>query len=343
MSKKIVTFGEIMLRLKSPGAQRLFQSDCLEATFGGGEANVAVSLANFGLKSHYITALPENVVGKAAASEVAKFGVDVSGVEYMPGRLGIYFLEAGYAQRPSVVVYDRTDSVIANAAPGTFAWDEIFQDAEWFHVTGITPAISKSAADLTIEAVRRAKALNVTVSCDLNYRAKLWKYGAEAREIMPEIIKNTDVIIANEEDIQKSLGISPDAEKQGKGLDLGYYEKLTGQVLEAYPNVKKIAVTLRESISANHNLWSGCINNRSAFLHSKKYDITDIVDRVGGGDSFSAGLIYALSDQREDDFALEFAVGASCLKHSISGDFNRVSTDEVMRLLGGDATGRIQR
>ncbi len=343
MSKKIVTFGEIMLRLKSPGVERLFQSDRMEATFGGGEANVAASLANFGEESYYITALPDNAIGKAAAAELSRFGVDVSGIRYVPGRMGIYFLEAGAAQRPSIVIYDRADSAIAKAGPGLFDWDELFRGAAWFHVTGITPALSRSAADLTLEAVKAAKKANVTVSYDLNYRAKLWKYGAQPNEVTAPIMQYTDVIIANEEDIQQSLGITVDATKEGGGLDLAYYKQLTSRVREQFPNVAKVAVTLRESLSANHNLWSACLNDGKEFLHSKKYDIADIVDRVGGGDAFCGGLIHALAGGGGNAFALEFAVAASCLKHSISGDFNRVSADEVLRLVGGDATGRIQR
>lgn len=342
--KRVVTFGEIMLRLKAPGYERFFQSNMLEATFGGGEANVAVSLANFGMDAEFVTVLPNTDIGKAAEAEVRRFGVDVSHIAYSDKtRLGIYFLEAGAAQRPSKVVYDRSGSAVSQIAPGMIDWKEVFKNAAWYHVTGITPAISMEAAEQTIASIKAAKEAGVTVSCDLNYRAKLWNYGKKAPEVMREVVKYTDVVIANEEDFQKSLGISSDVEA-GKGeLNLEVYRSISEQVLRDYENVKIVAITLRESKSANRNGWSACLNDRKEFIHSQKYDITDIVDRVGGGDSFSAGLIYGMMNGMTKEHALQFAVGASCLKHSIIGDFNRVSVEEVEKFVGGDTSGRIQR
>lgn len=343
MSGKFVTFGEVMLRLKSPGYERFFQSPVLEATFGGGEANVAVSLANYGFDAKFVTALPGNDIGCACTGELARFGVDTGSIQYTDHRMGIYFLETGANQRPSKVVYDRADSAIANAGPGDFNWKEIFKDAGWFHVTGITPAISASAAEAAMEAVKAASDAGVTVSCDFNYRKKLWKYGKSAPEVMNELVKHVDVGIANEEDCQKSLGISVDVDVESGELDVKKYEALTRKVLDTFPKMKKIAITLRESRSANHNGWSACLRDEAGFYVSRKYEITDIVDRVGGGDSFAAGLIAGLNlfDAPED--SLNFAVAASCLKHSVSGDFNRVSREEVEKLMKGDASGRVQR
>ena len=343
MAQRIVTFGEIMLRLKSPGFERLFQSPALEATFGGGEANVAVSLANFGMDTAFVTVLPKNDIGNACLAELRKFGVDVSSIARGSGRLGIYFLEAGANQRASKVIYDRANSCIALAKPGDLDWDGIFKGATWFHITGITPAISQSAADLSMQAVKAAKKAGLTVSCDFNYRGKLWKYGKKAPEVMTELVKHVDVGIANEEDCQKSLGIKADVNVEKGELDTAQYQALTGKVLKAFPNLKMIAITLRESISADSNGWSACLNDGKQFLLSKSYSITDIVDRVGGGDSFSAGLIYGLCKDMQPKSALEFAVAASCLKHSILGDFNLMTVEEVEKLAGGDASGRVQR
>jgi 2-dehydro-3-deoxygluconokinase len=343
MGKKVITFGEIMLRLKSEGFYRLFQTPLLEATFGGGEANVAVSLAKFGMDAAYVTALPKNDIGNACLGELRKYGVDTSLIRQTEGRMGIYFLETGANQRGSNVIYDRADSAIARSKTGDFDWKKIFRDAAWFHITGITPAISQSAADLSMEAVIAAKEMGLTVSCDLNYRKNLWKYGKNAAEVMTELVKYVDICIANEEDCQKSLGISVDVEVEKGELDTEAYRMLTEKVLAACPGMKTIAITLRESRSADHNDWSGCLNDRKEFILSRKYSITDIVDRVGGGDAFSAGLIYGLNnyDSRED--ALNFAVAASCLKHSINGDFNLAGLQEVKKLMGGDASGRVQR
>jgi len=343
MSNKVITFGEIMLRLKSPGCERLFQSSTLEATFGGGEANVAVSLANFGINAAFVTVLPKNDIGNACLAELRRFGVDTALIARGTGRLGIYYLESGANQRASKVIYDRSHSAIALAKPGALDWQNIFDGASWFHISGITPAISQSAAELSLAAVQAARQTGLTVSCDFNYRSKLWKYGKTAPEIMGELVKHVDIGIANEEDCQKSLGITVAVDvSQGK-LDTAKYQALTEKVLKTFPNLKLIAVTLRESHSADHNGWSACLNDRNQFLLSRKYDITDIVDRVGGGDAFAAGLIYGLINKRKPEDALNFAVAASCLKHAIPGDFNRVTVAEVDKLSSGDASGRVQR
>ena len=340
---KVVTMGEIMLRLKSPAMERFFQSPMLEATFGGGEANVAVSLANYGMDAKYVTVLPDNDIAKACVRELRGFGVDVSDIVYKDGRMGIYFLESGSNQRASKVIYDRADSSIALAKVGDIDFAKVFSDASWFHITGITPAISESAAELSMEAVKTAKKMGLTVSCDLNFRKNLWKYGKVAKEIMCELTKYVDVIIANEEDCQKSLGIENNQHVESGELDTKKYEELAKSVLDAYPNAQKIAITLRESKSASHNNWSACIYNRKEFYVSKKYEIKNIVDRVGGGDSFAGGLIYGLNNYETDAQALEFAVAASCLKHSIGGDYNRATLAEVKALMGGDGSGRVQR
>jgi 2-dehydro-3-deoxygluconokinase len=343
MSKNIVTFGEIMLRLAPPGMEKFLQTPQFVATFGGGEANVAVSIAQFGLPAVYVTALPENPIADACVAELRRFGVDTSKIVRGKGRLGIYYLEGGANQRPSKVVYDRAGSTIAQAKPGDIAWDSVFADAGWLHVTGITPAISASAADLSMEAVQKARAAGVTVSCDLNYRKNLWKYGKTAAEIMRELVKFVDIAIANEEDVQMALGIQADVDVHSGELDRAQYEKVAAKVLEAYPEMKGIAITLRESKSASHNGWSACFHNRKEFLLSRHYDITHIVDRVGGGDSFAGGLIYGLTTLPSHQEALEFAVAASCLKHSVPGDFNRCTVDDVKSLLKSGGSGRVQR
>ncbi len=340
---KVLTFGEIMLRLKSPGTERFFQSPAFEATFGGGEANVAVSLANYGMDAAYLTVLPNNSIGDECVNELRRFGVDTTRILRGKGRMGIYFLESGANQRASKVVYDRAYSAIALAKPGDIDWDKAFEGVEWFHITGITPAISESAMELSLESVKEAKKRGVTVSCDLNFRKKLWQYGKTAPEVMGELAKYVDVAIANEEDCQKSLGIKVDVEVESGELDSKKYEELSNKVLAAYPNMKAIAITLRESHSADWNGWSACLNYGGKFYLSKKYEIRDIVDRVGGGDSFAGGLIYGLNNYEDKQQALEFAVAASCLKHSILGDFNRVSVSEVETLMKGDGSGRVQR
>jgi len=340
---KVLTFGEIMLRLKAPGVERFFQSPLMEATFGGGEANVAVSLANYGMDAAFLTVLPDNVLGDEAVKELRKFGVDTSRIIRGKGRLGIYFLEGGANQLPSKVVYDRDYSAIALARQGDIDWDKAFDGIDWFHITGITPAISESAMELSLESVKAAKAKNIVVSCDLNFRKNLWKYGKKAPEVMGELAKYVDIAIANEEDCQKSLGISIDVNVEDGELDRSEYKELSDKVLKEYPNMKMIAITLRESQSADINGWAACLNDRGNFYVSRKYEIRDIVDRVGGGDSFAGGLIYGLNNCGDKQEALEFAVAASCLKHSIHGDFNRVSVSDVEKLAGGDASGRVQR
>ena len=340
---KYLTFGEIMLRLRAPGHERFFQSNMMEATFGGGEANVAVSLANFGEDAAYLTVLPKNALGDECIRELRRFGVDTKRVVRGEGRMGIYFLEAGANQLPSKVIYDRANSAIALAKPGDIDWDKAFEGVDWFHITGITPAISESAMELSLESVKEAKKRGITVSCDLNYRKNLWKYGKTASEVMRELAKYVDVAIANEEDVQKSLGITVDVDVASGELDREKYRKLGDKVLEQYPDMKLIAITLRESHSADWNGWAACLNDREHFYVSKKYEIRDIIDRVGGGDSFAGGLLYGLNHYEDKQAALEFAVAASCLKHSIIGDFNRVGVADVEKLAGGDGSGRVQR
>ncbi len=342
---KVVTFGEIMLRLKSPAFERWFQSPTLEATFGGGEANVAVSLANYGMDASFVTVLPDNAIGDACLRELRGFGVDTSAIVRKPGRMGIYYLETGAVQRPSKVVYDRANSAIAEASPADINWEKALEGAGWFHITGITPAISESAAELSLAAVKTAKKLGLHVSCDLNYRKNLWKYGKTADQVMTELVKYVDTIIANEEDFQKSLLLKAESQSavETGELNVEQYKAIARLAMEKYPNVKRVAITLRESKSANHNDWSACLYNGKDFFLSRKYAITDIVDRVGGGDSFGAGLIYGLNNYSNEQSALEFAVAASCLKHTISGDFNRVSVSEVEGLMKGSGSGRVQR
>lgn len=340
---KVLTFGEIMLRLKAVGQERLFQSPMLEATFGGGEANVAVSLANYGMDAAFVTVLPDNAVADACIGELRRFNVDTTRIQKGPGRVGIYYLESGANQLPSKVVYDRAYSAIALAKPGDIDWDAVFQGVNWFHITGITPAISESAMELSLESVKIAKQKAITVSCDLNYRKNLWKYGKRTAEVMRELANYVDVAIANEEDVQKSLEITTDVVVESGELDRAKYKALGDKVLAAYPNMKMIAITLRESHSADWNGWAACLNDGENFYVSKKYEIRDIVDRVGGGDSFAGGLIYGLNTYEDKQKALEFAVAASCLKHSILGDFNRVGAGDVEKLMGGDGTGRVQR
>ncbi len=340
---KTVTFGEMMLRLTSKGHKRLFQDSELDATFGGGEGNVAVSLANYGFDSSFVTVFPDNPIADACINELRRFGVDTSHIVRGEGRMGVYFLEAGANQRPSNVIYDRAYSAISLAQKGCIDWDNVFEGKDWFHITGITPAISQNAKDLSIEAMVAAKKNGVTISFDLNFRKKLWKYNKSATEIMPELVKLADVVIANEEDVQKSLGITLDIEVTSGKLDTDMYKTLSNKVLDTYPNLKSIAITLRESISADINGWSACFNDRKQFYLSRRYEIRDIIDRVGGGDSFCGGLIYGLNSYKDRQQSLEFAVAASCLKHSIYGDFNRVAIAEVERLMGGDASGRVQR
>ncbi len=345
MNCKVVTFGEIMLRLKSPGFERFFQSPSLEATFGGGEANVCVSLANFGMDTAFVTLLPNNDIGEACLRELRGFGIDVSNIVRNSNRIGIYFLETGAVQRPSKVIYDRAESAIAKAKPGDIDWNKAFSGANWFHFTGITPALSQGAADLCLEAVKAAKALGLHVSCDLNYRKNLWKYGKTASEVMRELTRFVDTVVANEEDFQMALGLKAEShgDVESGELNVEQYMAIATLAMQEFPNIKRVAITLRESKNANHNDWSACLYNGKDFLLSRKYQITHIVDRVGGGDSFGAGLIYGINTYGDEKKALEFAVAASCLKHTINGDFNRVSVAEVESLMKGSGSGRVQR
>jgi len=341
--KKYITFGEIMLRLKPLNSERLFQSPLLEATFGGGEANVAVGLARFGLNVAYVSVIPNNPIGDACIGELRRQGVDTSLIVRKGDRLGIYFLESGANQRASKVIYDRSHSAIAEAKLGDINWDKVFEGASWFHITGITPAISLSASELSIEAVKKAREKGLTISCDLNFRGKLWKYGKSAPEVMTELVRYIDIAVGNEEDCQKSLGVKVDIDVESGRLQAEKYKELTDKILSLYPNIKKIAITLRESHSANYNGWSAVLNNRKDFLVSKKYEIHNIVDRVGGGDTFAAGLIYGFNNLNSDKETLEFAVAASCLAHSIPGDLPLLSVEEVKSLAGGKGSGRVQR
>jgi len=341
--KKYITFGEIMLRLKPPNRERFFQSPLLEATFGGGEANVAVGLARFGLNVAYVSVIPNNSIGDACIGELRRENIDTSPIVRKGNRLGIYFLEVGANQRPSGVIYDRSHSAIAEASPGDINWEKVFDGASWLHISGITPAISLSASELSLEAVKKAREKGITISCDLNFRKNLWQYGKSAPEVMTELVKYVDIALGNEEDCQKSLGIKMDIDVESGKFQTEKYRELTDNVLGLYSNIKKIAITLRESHSANHNGWSAVLNNREEFFISKKYEIHNIVDRVGGGDAFAAGLIYGFDNLNSDKESLEFAVAASCLKHSIPGDLPLLSLKEVESLMGGASSGRVQR
>lgn len=342
---KIVTFGEIMLRLKSPDNQRFFQTSALEATFGGGEANVAVSLSLLGKDVAFVSSVPDTPIGQGAINELRRYGVNTNFIrKEKNGRLGIYFLESGACSRPSSVIYDREESCISKAQVQDFDFKTILNDANWFHITGITPAISQTAAYVALEAVLQAKKAGGTVSVDLNYRKKLWNYGKTAPEVMCKLAEKADVLIANEEDIQKSLGIELDSVDVTKGhLEQEGYKILLQKVKDKFPNLQIVAVTLRESFSADKNGWSALLLGKEGFFVSKKYIIDDIVDRVGGGDAFSAGLIYGLQEYTDEQKALDFATAASCLKHTIPGDFNLSTKNEILTLMGGDGSGRVQR
>jgi len=339
----VVTLGEVMLRLKSPGFERMFQSPMLEATFGGAEANVAASLAQFGVDARFVSAIPANNIGDSCIATLRSFGVDTSMVLRQGERLGIYFLENGANQRPSRVTYDRAGSSISTVKASDFDWNAVFDGADWFHISGVTPAISASAAELSIAAARAARERGITVSCDYNYRKNLWRYGKKAPEVMRELVAYAHVGIANEEDCQKALGIEVDVDVSSGYLGHDKYRVLAERVLDEFPNLRRQVITLRESHSADRNGWSAVLHNRRDFLSSTQYEITDIVDRVGGGDSFAAGVIYGLRAYGDDLRALEFATAASCLKHSILGDVNRVTVAEVEALVAGDASGRVQR
>jgi 2-dehydro-3-deoxygluconokinase len=342
---KVVTFGEVMLRLATPGFQRFDQVDNFSATFGGGEANVAVSLANYGVDVDFVTRLPENDIALACMKDLRKHGVGTNKIIWGGERLGIYFLESGAVSRGSKVVYDRAHSSVSEIKPGMIDWDAVFEGVSWFHWTGITPAISQGAANVCLEAIKAANEKGITVSTDLNFRKNLWKYGKKASEVMPELVAGCDVILGNEEDAEKVLGIKAEGVDVTAGEVTGAaYESVSKQIMEQFPRCKKVITTLRGSISASHNSWSGVLWDGNKLYEAPTYQITHIVDRVGGGDSFMGGLIYGLLTWPKDDQkALNFAVAASCLKHTIYGDYNRVSVDEVMKLMEGDASGRVAR
>ena len=338
---RVITFGEIMLRLAPNGYYRFFQDDQLQATFGGGEANVSVSLANFGMDSVYVTKLPEHAIGQAAVNSLRYFGVDTSKIVRGGDRVGIYFLEKGASQRGSVCIYDRAHSAIQEAQPSDFDWDDIFEGADWFHFTGITPALGANLVEICKQACIAAKANGVKISCDLNYRGKLWTR-AEAREAMTELCKYVDVCISNEEDAKDVFGIEAEnTDIYGGKLNKDGYKSVAKQLADKF-GFEKVAITLRSSISANDNDWAAMLYDGENYCFSKEYHL-HIVDRVGGGDSFGGGLIYALLSGKDSQAAIEFAVAASALKHSIEGDFNRVSVKEVEKLAGGDGSGRVQR
>ena len=345
--KKIITFGEIMLRLATPGYLRFAQANNLEATFGGGEANVAVSLANYGMDAQFVTRLPNNDIAKACVCDLHKHGVKTDHIIYGGERLGIYFLETGAVARASKVIYDRAHSAISEIEPGMIDWEKVFDGADWFHWTGITPAISQGAADVCREAIKAANRMGVVVSCDLNYRKNLWNYGKTASEVMPELVEGCDIILGNEEDAEKVFGIKPenfDATATAGEVNAAEFESVCSQLMQRFPRAKKVIITLRGSINANHNTWGGVLYDGSTLYQSPRYDITHIVDRVGGGDSFMGGLIYGLLTYPDNDQqALNFAVAASCLKHTIYGDYNMVTVAEVENLMKGDGSGRVSR
>lgn len=338
---KIVTFGEIMLRLAPEGYYRFFQNDRMQATFGGGEANVAVSLANFGHESVYVTKLPSHAIGQAAVDSLRAFGVDTKNIVRGGGRVGIYFLEKGASQRGSVCIYDRAHSAIQEASPADFDWKRIFDGADWFHFTGITPALGENLVEICLEACKAAKARGVKISCDLNYRGKLWTR-QQAREAMTKLCEYVDVCISNEEDAKDVFGIeAQNTDIYGGKLDKNGYKSVAKQLASRF-GFEKVAITLRSSISASDNDWAGMLFDGEDYYFSKEYHL-HIVDRVGGGDSFGGGLIHSLVSGKDSKEAIEFAVAASALKHSVEGDFNRVSVSEVEKLAKGDGSGRVQR
>jgi 2-dehydro-3-deoxygluconokinase len=342
---KVITFGEIMMRLAPPGFERFTQARSFDVIYGGGEANVAVSLANYGIDVDYVTRLPANDLGDACVMFLRQYGVGTSKIVRGGARLGIYFLEMGAMQRPSKVIYDRDDSSIATIQPGMVDWKEVFADASWFHWTGITPAISESLAAVCLEGAKTAHEMGLTVSCDLNYRSKLWKWGKQPGEVMPDMVQYCDVAIGNEEDAAKVFGIhAPDTDVTSGEVDAVRYRSVCEKLVARFPNLETVSITLRGSLSASHNTWSGILWHEGKVYLAPVYDITHIVDRVGGGDSFMGGLIYGLNTYVDDpQRALGFAVAASCLKHSIYGDFNMVAVAEVEKLMGGDVSGRVSR
>lgn len=338
---KVITFGEIMLRLEPEGYNRFVQAEKYLATYGGGEANVAVSLANYGIDAAFVTKLPKHEIGQAAVNSLRKFGVDTSYIARGGERVGIYFLEKGASQRPSKVIYDRAGSSIATAQSEDFDWDKIFEGVDWFHFTGITPALNPTLADICLEACKAAAARNITISCDLNYRKKLWTK-EEAGKTMDALCKYVNVCIANEEDAADVFGIRAEGtDVTGGKVNHEGYKEVAAKLQERF-GFKTVAITLRTSISANDNQWAAMLYENGEYYFSKSYNM-HIVDRVGGGDSFGGGLIYASLQNMDSQKKIEFAVAASCLKHSIEGDFNMVSVDEVLKLAEGDGSGRVQR
>ncbi len=343
---KVVTFGEIMVRLGAPDYLKLIQANRFDVSYAGAEANVAVSLANYGLETDYITCLPDNPIAERCIMDLRGHKVGVDHIQRTGKRMGILYLETGSNARPSKVYYDREDSSIATVVPGSIDWKEILKDATWFHWTGITPALSANAAAECLKAIKSANELGVTVSCDINYRGNLWKYGKTAAEVMPEMVAGSDIILGNEEDCEKVFGIKPkdfDASRTNGNIDQNSFLSVCQQMMENFPRCKKMVVTLRGAINANHNTWGGVLYNGKELIESRRYDITDIVDRVGGGDSFMGGLIFGLLHYEDDRKALEFATAASCLKHTLKGDYNWVTVQEVESLMGGDASGRVKR
>ena len=343
--KVVITFGEIMMRLSPPDHQRFVQARGFDLIYGGGESNVAVTLANFGLATRFISRLPDNDLGLACEMYLKQFGLDTSQLVRGGDRLGIYFHEFGAMQRGSKVIYDRAGSSLATIEPGMIDWDAAFQDACWFHFTGITPAISQGAAAVCLEAATKARALGLTVSCDINYRGKLWKWGRSAAEVMPELVSLADVVVGNEEDADKTFGIKAPETDVTKGIVKGeQYRHVAEELVRRFPQVKKVGITLRGSKSASHNSWSGLYYDGQAHHQAPIYEITHMVDRVGGGDAFAGGLIYGLLKVPDNpQKIIDFAVAASCLKHSIVGDFNLVTVEEVEKLMKGDASGRVAR
>lgn len=343
---KVVTFGEIMVRLGAPDYLKLIQANKFDVSYAGAEANVAVSLANYGLETDYITCLPDNPIAERCIMDLRGHKVGVDHIQRTGKRMGILYLETGSNARPSKVFYDREDSSIATVVPSSIDWKEILQDATWFHWTGITPALSANAASECLKAIKTANELGVTVSCDINYRGNLWKYGKTAAEVMPEMVAGSDIILGNEEDCEKVFGIKPkdfDAAKTNGKVDQSSFLSVCQQMMERFPRCKKMVVTLRGAINANHNTWGGVLYNGKELIESRRYDITDIVDRVGGGDSFMGGLIFGLLHYQDDRKALEFASAASCLKHTLKGDYNWVTIQEVENLMSGDSSGRVKR
>ena len=343
--KKVVTFGEIMLRLNPPGFLRFGQAHSFDVAYGGGEANVSASLANFGMATNFVTRLPKNDLGDACLAYLRSYGVGTAKIIRGGKRIGIYFLENGAVQRGSKVIYDREGSSVAEIKKGMVDWEAVFADADWFHWTGITPAVSESLCQVCSEGIVKARQMGLTVSCDLNYRAKLWKWGKKAGEVMPELVGQSDIAVGNEEDADKVFGIkAPDTDVAAGRVEGKKFAAVAEGLKRAFPNLKLIGITLRGSVSASRNTWSGILYDGSRLYTGPMFDITDIVDRVGGGDAFVGGLIYGLRTYGRDlQKALDFAVAASCLKHSVIGDFNMVSVEEVEKIMAGETSGRVSR